>query len=164
MTVYDQSLGSPVVWGLLFAFVFLEYLNTYICFIFFRNILVHKLLFFIVFWLSLHLDEFMRIFHFLMLVSVQQWRLEIGTFSCRYILRYPQNCNFFMKGKTVVVGFVFGFMLNFFVVLYFCYILLTHGDIEVNPGPKKNCSTIFSFCRWNLNSLIAHNYVKPSSL
>ena len=97
-------------------------------------------------------------------VSVQQWRVEIGTFSCRYNLRYPQNCKFFMKGKTVVVGFAFGFMLNFFVILYFCYILLTHGDIEVNPGPKKNCSTSFSFCHWNLNSLIAHNYVKLSSL
>ena len=41
---------------------------------------------------------------------------------------------------------------------------MTHGDIEVNPGPKKNCSTSFSFCHWNLNSLIAHNYVKLSSL
>ena len=69
-----------------------------------------------------------------------------------------------MKGKTVVVGFAFGFLLDFFVVLYFCYILLTHGDIEVNPGPKKNCSTSFSFCNWNLNSLTAHNYVKLSSL
>ena len=97
-------------------------------------------------------------------VSVQQWRVEIGTFSCRYILRYPQNCNFFMKGKTVVVGFTFGFMLNFFVTLYICCILLTHGDIEVNPGPKKNCSTSFSFCHWNLNSVIAHNYIKLSSL
>ena len=96
--------------------------------------------------------------------SVQQWRVEIGTFSCRYILRYPQNCNFFMKGKTVVVGFAFGFMLIFFVTLYFCYILLTHGDIEVNPGPKKNCSTSFSFYHWSLNSLIAHNYVKLSPI
>ena len=41
---------------------------------------------------------------------------------------------------------------------------MTHGDIEVNPGPKKNCSTSFSFCHWNLNSLTAHNYVKLSSL
>ena len=69
-----------------------------------------------------------------------------------------------MKGNTVVVGFAFGFMLNFFAILYFCYILLRHGDIEVNPGPKKNCSTSFSICHWNLNSLMAHNYVKLSSL
>ena len=41
---------------------------------------------------------------------------------------------------------------------------MTHGDIEVNLGPKNNCSTSFSFCHWTLNSLIAHNYVKLSSL
>ena len=64
MTAYDESLGPPVIWRLLLAFVFLECLNTYICFIFFKNILVDKLLFFIVFWLSLHLDEFMRVFPF----------------------------------------------------------------------------------------------------
>ena len=103
-------------------------------------------------------------FHFLMPVRVQQWRVEIGTFSCRYILRYRQNILFFMKGKTVVVEFAFSFLLTFFVILYFCYILLTHGDIEVNPGPKKNCSTSPSFCHWNLKSLTAHNYVKLSSL
>ena len=64
MTAYDESLEPPVIWRLLFAFVFLEYLNTYNCFIFFTNILVYKLLFFIAFWLSLHLDEFMRVFPF----------------------------------------------------------------------------------------------------
>ena len=70
----------------------------------------------------------------------------------------------FKRAKTVVVGFAFGLLLNFYVILYFCYILLTHGDIEVDPGPKKNCSTNFSFCNWNSNSLSAHNYVKLSSL
>ena len=103
-------------------------------------------------------------FHFLMPVSVLQWHVAIGKFSCRYILRYPQSCNFFMKSKTVVVGFAFGILLNLFLISYFSYILLTHVDIEVNPGPKKNCSTNFSFCHWNLNSLWAHNYVKLSSL
>ena len=38
--------------------------------------------------------------------------------------------------------------------------MLRHGDIEANPGPKKNCSTNFYFCHWNSNSLTAHNYVK----
>ena len=41
---------------------------------------------------------------------------------------------------------------------------MTHRDIEVNPGPKKNFSTSFSFCHWNLNSLTVRNYVKLSSL
>ena len=94
--------------------------------------------------------------HFLMPVSVQQLRVEIVTFNCRYILRYPQSCNFFRKDKTVVVGFVFGWLLIFFVILYFCYILLTHGDIEVNPGLKKNCR-IFSarssaWCKYDISN------------
>ena len=41
---------------------------------------------------------------------------------------------------------------------------MTLGDIEVNPEPKKNCSTSFSFSHWKLNSVTAHNYVKRSSL
>ena len=69
-----------------------------------------------------------------------------------------------MNSKTIVVGFAFRFLLSFLVTLYFCYILLTHGDIEVITGPKKNCSSSFSFCHWNLNNLTAHNYVKLSSL
>ena len=40
----------------------LKILNIYICFIFSTNILACKLLFFIVFTLSLHLHEFMRVF------------------------------------------------------------------------------------------------------
>ena len=50
-----------------------------------------------------------------------------------------------MKGRTVVVEFAFGLLLNLFVILCFCYILLTDGDIEVNPGPKKNCSNKIYF-------------------
>ena len=93
-----------------------------------------------------------------MSVIVQRWRLEIGTFSCRYILRYPQSWNFFMKGKTAVVGFAFSFLLNFFVILYFYYILLSHGDIKVNAGPKNNCCTSSCFV------IGIYNYVKLSSL
>ena len=52
-------------------------------------------------------------------VSVQEWRVEIVTLSCRYILRHPQSFNFFMSGKTIALGFAFGFLLIFFVVLYF---------------------------------------------
>ena len=64
MTGYDERTGPPVIWRFLFAFMFLEYLNIYICFIFFTYILVFKLLFFIVFTLSLQVDELMRVFPF----------------------------------------------------------------------------------------------------
>ena len=34
-------------------------------------------------------------------------------------------------------------------------LLLTHGDIESNPGPKHRTSNYFSCCHWNVNSIMA---------
>ena len=39
-------------------------------------------------------------------------------------------------------------------------LLLQHGDIETNPGPRGKCSEFFSFCHLNLNSLPAYSYAK----
>ena len=51
-----------------------------------------------------------------------------------------------------------------YLYYFFCsLILLTHGDVETNPGPKKSHS-YFSCCHWNVNSLIAHNKLKVSLL
>ena len=36
-------------------------------------------------------------------------------------------------------------------------LLLTHGDIESNPGPKLRTSNYFSCCQCNVNSIMAHN-------
>ena len=36
------------------------------------------------------------------------------------------------------------------------------GDIEINPGPRKDEN--LSIFHWNLNSISAHNFVKFSSL
>ena len=45
--------------------------------------------------------------------------------------------------------------------LWLCSILITlSGDVETNPGPKRNSTETFSFCHWNLNSISSHNYVK----
>ena len=39
------------------------------------------------------------------------------------------------------------------------------GNIELNPGPKKDTSCDnFSLCHWNLNSIAAHNFSKLSLL
>ena len=44
--------------------------------------------------------------------------------------------------------------------LWFYSILITlSGDVETNPGPKRNSTETFSFCHWNLNSISSHNYV-----
>ena len=34
------------------------------------------------------------------------------------------------------------------------------GDIEKNPGLKKDFSQTFSIGHWNLNNLVAHNFTK----
>ena len=40
--------------------------------------------------------------------------------------------------------------------MFFFLLLLSHGDIEVNPGPKKKLSKL-SCCHWNVSSILAHN-------
>ena len=46
-----------------------------------------------------------------------------------------------------------------FNVLYFVYflhlLLLQHGDVERNPGPRSDQIKTLSCCHWNVNSLVA---------
>ena len=37
-------------------------------------------------------------------------------------------------------------------------LLITSGDIETNPGPKKQ--SCLKFFHWNLNRLAAHDFIK----
>ena len=62
---------------------------------------------------------------------------------------------------------------NFFLILIamFIWFIWVYGlqirqsaDIEMNPGSKLNPCHSFSICHWNLNSLMAHNYLKVSLL
>ena len=41
---------------------------------------------------------------------------------------------------------------------------LFSGDKEFNPGPEPDSSQRFSFCHWNLNIMLGHNYSKISLL
>ena len=54
------------------------------------------------------------------------------------------------------------------VYVYHIWLSLTiirlSGDIEENPGPKRNSNQSFSICHWNLNSITAQNYLKISLL
>ena len=43
---------------------------------------------------------------------------------------------------------------------YFLHLLLLqHGDIESNPGPKKEQIKYLSCCHWNVNSLLAQGFL-----
>ena len=71
---------------------------------------------------------------------------------------------------TVVLKFTVHsiFFIKIFNVLYSSYflhlLLLQHGDIESNPGPKKEQIKYLSCCHWNVNSLLAQNMCKISQI
>ena len=44
--------------------------------------------------------------------------------------------------------------------LYKIFLILLSGDVEINPGPRRNTDETFSICHWDLNSLLAYNYNK----
>ena len=48
------------------------------------------------------------------------------------------------------------FILCFYALFAFL-LLLKHGDVEINPGPKKKETRFFSCLHWNINSILAHN-------
>ena len=49
-------------------------------------------------------------------------------------------------------------------LVYMFIILQCHGDVEPNPGPRKQKPNYLSVCHWNLNSLTAHNFSKLTQL
>ena len=58
------------------------------------------------------------------------------------------------------------FFFNVFVLIYYFLwcssLILLSGNIKTNPGPISSSGPCFSICYWNINSIIAHNYVKLS--
>ena len=44
--------------------------------------------------------------------------------------------------------------------LYKIFLIFVSGDVEINPGPRRNTDETFSICHWNLSSLLAYNYNK----
>ena len=56
------------------------------------------------------------------------------------------------------------FSLVYCFYLFLVLLLLCNGDVESNPGLKKNKEFALSCCHWNVNSLIDHDCAKVSSL
>ena len=54
----------------------------------------------------------------------------------------------------------------FLLTLLYVFVLLQcHGDIELNPGPKKKSKdNTLSVRHWNINSITAHNFSKFAQL
>ena len=46
----------------------------------------------------------------------------------------------------------------FFDTIFSKILLVNSDDIETNPGPRKCCP--IKFCQWNLNGLVAPDFIK----
>ena len=81
------------------------------------------------------------------------WCAVIGLFLSRNIR------------KCFIAGLRCYLIFNLDFVLFFALLLLCHGVIESNPGPKRsgNCQPL-KFCHWNLNSILSENCFKVSLL
>ena len=73
-------------------------------------------------------------------VNIEHWRASIGLFQ-------P------ILGLQAVSGFRDLKVVNYKVIVFLVLLLLSHGEIEVNPGPKRELSC----CHCHVNSILAHN-------
>ena len=86
-------------------------------------------------------------------IYIEQWRAVIGTFHSRTKVFFNSK-KFVSKDTTSEKHF----HLMFFIVL----LIITHGDIELNPGPRRDPFRNLKICHWNVNSLLAHSFQKVS--
>ena len=76
-------------------------------------------------------------------VNIEKWHASIGLFQ-------PILC------LQAVSGFWDLRVVNYKVILFLVLLLLSQGEIEVNPGPKRKLSKPLC-CHWNVNNILAHN-------
>ena len=117
-----------------------------------------------------------------MVVNSDQQRAEIGTFNCHRlglsICKWDNNqmllkiifIYFLLMCKVLNTKFCLSKLATrlmfhwkaFFILslLFICSLLLLHGDIESNPGPRNSKNHLPSFCHWNRNSISAHKFSK----
>ena len=92
-------------------------------------------------------------------VSIMHWRAEIAIFNVK-LVKYPFKSKYWSNNVCPQ-------NLNPFYAIccMFLLLLIYAGDIQLNQGPRKNnTSCIFSFCHWNLNSIVTHSFLKLSLL
>ena len=81
------------------------------------------------------------------------------------------NLMFVFKGhgskhkKKIFIWTLFSTFVSCNLLLWIYILLKTlSGNVELNPGLKRNAAQTLSICHWNLNSMCAHNFAKLSLL
>ena len=106
-----------------------------------------------------------------MTVSLTIWRASVGKFNCHLVLKsktrvcsMKKNLGFLLESLFLSFHYFENAFLSLLILWYVFHFLLCHGDIELNPGPKKSKDNALSVCHWNLNSITAHNFSKLTQL
>ena len=86
-----------------------------------------------------------------MSVYIDQQQAVIGMFYANL------SCISIKRSRCIFIGQIAEIIIFFCCSFFVLILLLKHGDIGINPGPKKKLSKYFSCCQWNLNSILAHN-------
>ena len=103
-------------------------------------------------------------------INVVQWRCSVGMFNCRRLKSTNDLVNNPRKNLFTLFEVLFVLLhysecfFSLLTLLYLFTFLKCHGDIEINPGPRKLKTSSLSVCHWNLNSLCAHNHEKLTQL
>ena len=87
-------------------------------------------------------------------ISIFFLSLSLGIFVCHTIKIF-----LFSRFRKIKGVFTSIFVFTFFVSFLSRKLPLS-GDIETNPGPRRNLSNHFTICHWNLNSISAYNFAK----
>ena len=62
--------------------------------------------------------------------------------------------------KNICAGILLFNILLILKLPFSSILIMSCGDVEINPGPKAISQHGFSVCHWNLNSISAHNFAK----
>ena len=133
----------------------------------FLNIIskVSQLIAFILWTILIRIFNINATFYSLTIFAVFPFSPVVLKFTIDYL------CLWFKLSQLICNQLSFSYYLNIIktiiVVLsgYFLHLLLLqHGDIESNPGPRNNQIKNLSCCHWNVNSLLAQNFSKVSQI
>ena len=90
-------------------------------------------------------------------------RLTAFLMLCRLVYNIASHfnklnltCSIYFKSKYQVDVFPWDLNKFYTISCMLLLLLISIGDIELNPDPRKNDTSYnFSFCQWNLNSIAA---------
>ena len=96
-------------------------------------------------------------------------KLYFDVFICINItMRFIFNmCSYTVVNHKFLRNYIIHFIFLFQVCIsapYVKYILISCGDIKMNPGPKTTSDHNLSVCYWNLNGITTNNFIKKSLL